>query len=80
MDIPFLLDPSDNGSVPFYTILFDNGMTASILLSDMASIIPLPPVDVADSDSHNSLLPPFLRLNSKITFEHKGHYHKGFLG
>ena len=28
----------------------------------------------------DSLLPPFLRLNSKITYEHDGQYHKGFLG
>jgi hypothetical protein len=45
----------------------------------MASIIPLPPINVADSGSHNSLLPLFLCLNSKITFEHKGQYHTGFL-
>jgi hypothetical protein len=30
------------------------------------------------SDSSH-LLPPFLRLNSKITHEHKGQYRKGFL-
>jgi hypothetical protein len=79
MDIPFLLDPSGNGFVPLYTILFDNGTTASIPLRDMASIIPLPPVDVANFDSHDSFLLPFLRLNSKITFEHEGQYHKGLL-
>ncbi len=76
MDIPFPLDPSGDGSVPLYTILFDNGMTASIPLSDMASIILLPPTfNVDDSDSHDFLLPPFLHLNSKITFEHEGQYH-----
>jgi hypothetical protein len=80
MDIPFLLDPSGNSSVLLYTILFDNSTTASISLSVMASIISLPPIDIADSDSLDSLLPPFLRLNSKISFEHKGQYHKGFLG
>jgi hypothetical protein len=80
MDIPFPLDPSGNGSVPLYTILFDNGTMASIPLSNMASIIPLPPVNVANSGSNNSLLPLFLHLNSKIAFEHKGQYHKGFLG
>jgi hypothetical protein len=26
------------------------------------------------------LLPPFLQLNSKITFDHDGQYHKGYLG
>jgi hypothetical protein len=74
MDIPFSLDPSGDNSVPLYTILFDNGMMVSIPLSNMAGIIPLPPINVADSDSRNSLLPPFLCLNSKITFEHEGQY------
>jgi hypothetical protein len=80
MDIPFLLDPSGNSSVLLYKILFDNGTTASISLSIMASINSLPPIDVADSDSHDSLLPPYFRLNSKITFEHEGQFHKCFLG
>jgi hypothetical protein len=42
----------------------------------MDSLIPKPNVDMSER-SH--LLPPFLRLNSKITFEHEGQYHKGFL-
>ena len=42
----------------------------------MASLVPKPRDSPSDS-SH--LLPPFLRLNSKITFEHKGRYHKGYL-
>ena len=46
----------------------------------MASLIPPPPVALDDSDAATSLLPPFLRVNSKITFEHEGQYHKGFLG
>jgi hypothetical protein len=46
----------------------------------MAGIIPPPPINVDDSDSAASLFPPFLQLNSKITFEHEGQYHKGFLG
>jgi hypothetical protein len=80
MDIPFLLDPSGDASIPSYTTLFDNGSTASIPLEKMAGIIPLPPINVDDSDSAASLLPPFLRLISKTTFEHEGQYHKGFLG
>ena len=74
MDIPF-----PDGGAPSYTILFDNGTTTSIPLDDMASVIPKPPVDVDCSDSQDSLLPPFLRLNSKITYEHDGQYHKGYL-
>jgi hypothetical protein len=42
----------------------------------MPSLIPKPPVDASDS-AH--LEPPFLKPNSKITFEHDGHYHKGYL-
>ncbi len=80
MDIPFPHEPSGDASIPNYTILFDNGSTASISLEQMAGIIPLPPINVDDSDSAASLLPPFLRLNSKITFKHDGQYHKGFLG
>ncbi len=73
MDIPFLLDPSGDASIPNYTILFDDGSIASIPLKHMAGIILPPPINVDDSDSTASLLPIFLRLNSKK-------YHNGFLG
>jgi hypothetical protein len=79
-DIPFLLDSSGDTSIPNYTVLFDNGSSASIPLEQMAGIILPLPVTLDDSDPAASLLPPFLRLNSKITFEHEGQYHKGFLG
>jgi hypothetical protein len=65
---------------PSYTILFDNGMTSSVPLSEMASIISSPPVREESPAGCNHLLPPVLQLYSKITFEHDGHYHKGFLG
>jgi hypothetical protein len=83
MHIPLTVDSSTNDSsdsTPLYTVLFDNGTSASIPLRDMASIIPKPPIDVDPSDSQGSLLPPFLRLHSKITYEHDGQYHKGYLG
>ena len=39
----------------------------------MAALIPKPPESVAtDADAIAALLPPFLRLNSKITFKHEG--------
>jgi hypothetical protein len=60
MDIPFPSVISDVDSDLCYTILFDDSSTASIPLSEMASIIPPPPVDVAVTDSQDSLLPPFL--------------------
>jgi hypothetical protein len=83
MDIPLTVDSStdvSSDSTPSYTVLFDNGTSASIPLCDMASIIPKPPIDVDPSDSQDSLPPPFLRLHSKITYEHDGQYHKGYLG
>ena len=80
MDIPFPTDVLDFTSNVSYTIFFDNGTSASIPLSEMASLIPASPVNVASCDSQDSLLPPFLRLNSKITYEHDDQYHKGYLG
>ena len=79
MDIPFPTDVSDYTSNVSYMILFNNGAFASIPLSKMAFFIPASPVDVATCDSQDSLLPPFLQLNSKITYEHAGQYHKGYL-
>jgi hypothetical protein len=62
------------------TIIFDNGTTASILLSDMAGIIPSPLVRDNVSDKSQPLLPPFLPLNSKITHDHDGQFHREYLG
>ncbi len=73
MDIPLLTTdsdsdgPSPNGS---YSILFDNGTSALIPHSEMAGIIPPPPVISPPHPSPmslDSLLPPFLRLHSRIT-------------
>jgi hypothetical protein len=83
MDIPFSIDVSDDSKAFMdrpYTVLFDNGTSASIPLSEMAAIIPKPPVDIHVTDSQDSLLPPFLCLNSKITYKHDGQNHKGYLG
>jgi len=82
MDIPISNNSSSSSfsaSDLSYTILFDNGTTASTPLSDMVSIIPKPRINVDCYDSQDSLLPPFLWLNSKITYEHDGQYQKGFL-
>jgi hypothetical protein len=67
MDIPFPVNVSDSSEDKMdlsYTILFDNGTTASIPLSQMASLIPPPPVTPTTTDGAGSLLPPFLCLNS----------------
>ncbi len=68
MDIPISTD--ELGS-PSYLILFDNGTSA---------LIPIQISNTAASPTaHSSLLPPFLSINSRITYEHDGTYHKGFL-
>ncbi len=63
MDIPFPVDISvsseDSTNLP-YTILFDNGTTASIPLSQMATLIPPPSITSSAVDGTNALLPPFL--------------------
>jgi hypothetical protein len=71
LDIP--MDPSIS---PQYLVQFDDGTTKSFPASKMTSLIPKPCNSPSDS-SH--LLTPFLCLNSKITFEHEGWYHKGYL-
>jgi hypothetical protein len=81
MDIPLLTATS--GST-LYQILFNNGTLASVQLAEMASLIPAPPLPASsptDSSSYcsSSLFPPFLSINSQITYAHKGAYHKGFL-
>jgi hypothetical protein len=81
IDIPLSTAPS--GST-LYQLLFDNGTSASIQLAEMASLIPPPPLPASSptdpsSDGSSSLLPPSLSINSRITYKHKGTYHKGFL-
>ncbi len=80
MDIPIAQPTTDSSTEPSYTILFDNGTTSSVPLSEMASIILSPPVREESPAGCNHLFSPFLQLNSRITYEHDGHYHKGFLG
>jgi hypothetical protein len=83
MDIPFpatSLSPDSLSTDWNYTILFDNGTTSSVPLQEMASLIPPTPVGplLGDpSSSQDSLLPPFLRINSRITYERDGQYRKG---
>jgi hypothetical protein len=80
MDIPFPSSGSGDELTYNYTVLFDNGTTASIPLTEMALIILAPPVQVSALDSQDSLLPPFLQLNAKITYKHESRFHRGFLG
>ena len=62
MDIPFPLEISPDSSTNItdlpYTVLFDDGTTDSIPLSQMAGLIPPPPVVPSTHDGNSSLLPP----------------------
>jgi hypothetical protein len=83
MDTSFPVNVSDSSNEAHdlpCTIFFDDGTTASIPLSQMASLIPPPLVTPSTVQDVNSLLPPILHLNSCITYENKGQYHKGYLG
>ncbi len=74
MDIPFLINVSNSTGDAYdlpYTILFNNGTTASIPLLQMADLIPSPPIIPSIVDDSDALLPPFLQLNSCITYKHK---------
>jgi hypothetical protein len=72
--IDMLLDPTTS---PQYFIIFNDGTTRAFVASDMPSLIPKPTTVSSDS---THLLPFFLQPGCKITYEHKGQYHKGFLG
>jgi len=75
MAIPFPLSSSlsseDSTDLP-YRILFDDGTMATVPLSKMADLIPPTPLVSTSPNSVSALLPPFLQLNSKITYEHEG--------
>jgi hypothetical protein len=63
IDIPFPLDvsaSSEDSMDLLYTIFFDDGSTASIPLSQMAKLIPPPPITPSVAEGNFSLLPPFL--------------------
>jgi hypothetical protein len=71
MDIP--LDPNTS---PHYLVQYDDGTSSSIPAAKMPDFIPKPTVDISDN---THLLPPFLKVSSKITFEKDRQYHKGYL-
>ncbi len=72
MDISF--DPTTS---PQYLIIFDDGTSRAVPSNVVPTLIPKPVTVSADS---NHLLPPFLQPGSKITYEHEGQLHKGFVG
>ena len=72
MDIP--LDPTIPDSEKAYLIHLDDSTTVTILLDDMPSLIPSPPSTIDDDIIDSSLLPAFLQLKSKITYDYEGQY------
>jgi hypothetical protein len=50
--------------------------TGSVPTSSIPALIPKP---VTSDLGQSHLLPPFLHFGSKITYEHNGQYHEGFL-
>jgi hypothetical protein len=81
VDIPLSTAPLGSA---LYHVLVNNGTLASIPFAKMESLIPAPPLPSSSptdssSNSTSSLLPPFLSINTQITYEHDGAYHKGFL-
>jgi hypothetical protein len=72
MNIPIYQDAQESSGESRYNILFDNGTTSSVPLSDMAGMILSPPVREETPGASDNLLPPFLQLNSKITYKHDG--------
>ncbi len=71
MDIPL-----DHNTSPHYLVQYDDGTSSSIPAAKMPDFIPKPTVDISDN---THLLPPFLKVRFKITFEKDGQYHKGYL-
>jgi hypothetical protein len=71
MDIPFDPDLSLH-----YILLCNDSTSLSIPEASMPALVPELVVDILDT-AH--LLPPFLQVGSKITFEKDGQYHKGYL-
>ncbi len=71
MNIPF--DPTTSLQ---YLIVFDDGTSRAVTSTDMPTLVPKPAMVSLDS---THLLPPFLQPGCKITYEHDGQLHKGYL-
>jgi hypothetical protein len=75
-----LLDPTVPDADKKYLVQFDDSTVLSVPLTDMPDLVPSRPSPIIDDDVQDTLLPKFLQLRSKITFEKDGEYHKGYLG
>ena len=85
-NVPFdesivLSSASSPTSKPFaYTILLDDGTTIDSTFEDLVKVgsTDQPPTDSSDISIFDGL-PYFLHNNSKITMDHNGSFHKGYL-
>ena len=77
MDIP--VDTSQPDEEKSYLIQFDDSSTKYVPISDMPFITIKPPV-VTEDDNQDLLLPAFLQVGSKITYDCDGQFFKGYLG
>jgi hypothetical protein len=62
--------------IPFYSTM---ALLTRLLSPKMLSLIPLPLGQIPPSGNQDALLHPFFPLNSHITYEYSGQYHKGYL-
>ena len=63
-----------------YTITMDDGTTTTVKFEDLVKeASPANPASATIPEAFEGL-PHFLRLGSKITMDHAGIFHKGFLG
>ncbi|KAL7549847.1 hypothetical protein ACHAWF_013106, partial [Thalassiosira exigua] len=70
----------DDASPSSYAILLDDGTTVERSFEDLTSSSPAdrPPSETAPNPFAS--LPHFLQLNAKLTMDHEGSFHKGYLG
>ena len=75
-----LLDSSQPVEQQLYLIEFDNFTTIFTPIADMPRYTPKPPVSLSPATKNNPLLPDFLQLKKKITYEHDRQYYQGHIG
>eukprot|EP00956_Cyclotella_meneghiniana_P015762 scaffold24459_cov75-Cyclotella_meneghiniana.AAC.3 len=76
------VDDSDDDQSTKYVIQLDNGTTTEVDFSELAPRTQNSPSETITSDSPSnpfSTLPYILQRNSKITLDHRGAFHKGYL-
>ena len=72
-----LPNPSSNNHI---SSSFDDFTNISVTITDMLTFIQKPPVPLSTATKNNHLLPDFLQMKKKITYEHGGQYQQGYVG